>query len=228
MGNQPLDAVLRHVRRLVGASDGPGDGELLRRFAGERDEAAFAALVRRHGPMVLGVCRGLLRDAHAAEDAFQATFLVLFRRATALEDRPSLGGWLYAVAYRTALKARTAAARRRTRERKAVTMTPTDADDRATDGELGHALHEELGRLPEKYRAALVACYLQGQTTAEAARRLGCPRGTVLSRLARGRDLLRARLGRRADAPAAAVAAALARTAGAAVPAALADATHKA
>src|SRR5262249_51756830 len=164
-------------------------------FAGERDEAAFAALVRRHGPMVLGVCRGLLRDAHAAEDAFQATFLVLFRRATALEDLPSLGGWLYGVAYRTALKARTAAARRCTRERKAVTMTQTDADDRETDWELGHALHEELGRLPEKYREPLVACYLQGQTTEEAARRLGCPRGTVLSRLARGRGPLRGRLG---------------------------------
>src|SRR5262245_60309931 len=202
MDNQPLDAALRHVRRLVGASDGPGDGELLRRFADERDELAFAALVRRHGPMVLGVCRGLLRDAHAAEDAFQATFLVLFRRATTLENRPSLGGWLYGVAYRTALKARTAAARRRTRERKAATMTPTDYD-RETDWELGRALHEELGRLPEKSREALVACYLQGQTTEEAARQLGCPRGTVLSRLARGRDLLRARLARHADAPAA-------------------------
>jgi RNA polymerase sigma factor (sigma-70 family) len=226
MDNAPLEQLLRHVRRLV-APAGDDDGELLARFAARRDEAAFAALVRRHGPMVLGVCRSLLHDAHSADDAFQATFLVLLRRAASLEKRPSLGGWLSGVAYRTALKARTSAARRRTREGKAAAMTPTEVQDREADPELNAALHEELGRLPEKYRNPLIACYLQGQTTDEAARRLGCPRGTVLSRLSRGRDLLRARLSRRGITPATGIAVALAATAGAAVPPALAGATLK-
>jgi RNA polymerase sigma factor (sigma-70 family) len=227
MDKPPLDQVLTHVRRLIAPAEAASDGELLTRFAGQRDQASFAALVHRHGPMVLGVCRGLLHDAHAAEDAFQATFLVLLRRAVALEKRPYLGNWLYGVAYRTALKARTATARRRARERKAAAMTPTQTGDQTRDRTVEPSMHEELGRLPEKYRAPLVACYLQGQTTEEAARQLGCPRGTVLSRLARGRDLLRTRLARRGVAPASGLALALAASASAAVPPALAGATRQ-
>jgi RNA polymerase sigma factor (sigma-70 family) len=227
MDNAPLEQLLHHVRRLLAPEGDEGDGELLARFTAQRDDTAFASLVRRHGPMVLGVCRSLLNDSHAADDAFQATFLVLLRRAASLEERPSLGGWLSGVAYRTALKARTSAARRRTREGKAAAMTPTEANHREADPELDAALHEELGRMPEKYRDPLIACYLKGQTTDEAARRLGCPRGTVLSRLARGRDLLRARLSRRGITPATGIAVALAATAGAAVPSALAGATLK-
>src|SRR5438874_9701876 len=120
MRHAPLSAVLRHIRRLAGPGDEqPPDRQLLERFAGQRDEAAFAALVARHGPMVLGVCRGVLRDPHAAEDAFQATFLILVRKAGSLWVGESLDGWLHRVAYRVALQASTDAARRRARERKA-------------------------------------------------------------------------------------------------------------
>ena len=194
----------------------PGGDQPRRRIAGaihgHARRSGVCGVVRRHGPMVLGVCRSLLRDAHAAEDAFQATFLVLLRRAGTLEQRLDLGSFFYGVAYRTALKARTAAARRHVRESKAAAMKPTETDLEPLDRELAEALHEELGRLPAKYREPLVACYLQGQTTQEAARHLGCPRGTVLSRLSRGRDLLRARLTRRGLAPAAtAIATALAQ-----------------
>jgi RNA polymerase sigma factor (sigma-70 family) len=228
MDTPPLEQVLRHLRRLVAPAGTAGDGDLLLRFVERRDEGAFAALVRRHGPMVLAVCRGLLGDSHAAEDAFQATFLVLLRRARDLDQRESLGGWLYGVASRTALKARTGAARRRVRERKAAAMSATEREDRGTDPELERVLHEELGRLPEKYRDPLVACYLQGQTTEEAAQRLGCPRGTVLSRLSRGRDLLKRRLASRGVTPAASgVAVTLASSAGVAVSPALAGATLK-
>src|SRR5437899_1205744 len=112
----PLDTVLRHIRRVAAAPEEPADGQLLRRFTARRDEAAFAALVQRHGPLVLGVCRRHLPDCHDADDAFQATFLVLVRRAATLDDGRPLGPWLYGVARRTALKARAAARRRRARQ----------------------------------------------------------------------------------------------------------------
>jgi RNA polymerase sigma factor (sigma-70 family) len=225
----PLHQVLQQIRRLTGRLplDDASDGALLERFAGQRDQAAFAELVRRHGPMVLNVCRRVLHDPHSVEDAFQATFLVLVRRAAALEKRPYLGSWLYGVACRTARKARAALARW-ARERQARAMPPTAEQAREPAGQEleQHIVTEELSRLPERYRAPLILCYLQGKSTEDAARHIGCPRGTVLSRLARGRERLRGRLARRGvTLGAAALPIALADSAGAAVPAALVDAT---
>jgi RNA polymerase sigma factor (sigma-70 family) len=194
-----LGSVLRHLRRLAGApgTADPSDVQLLERFARNRDETAFAALVERHGPMVLGVCRRVLRHEQDAEDAFQATFLVLARKAGAAGWRDSLGSWLYTVAYRLALRARAAAARRQLHERKAARMTRTASGSADEPGDLRPVLDEELSRLPEKYRAPLVLCYLQDKTQAEAARALGWPVGSMSMRLARGRELLRRRLERR-------------------------------
>ena len=162
--------------------------------------AAFEAIVGRHGPMVLRVCRTVLRDSHAAEDAFQATFLVLARRARTLGERELLGNWLYGVATRTARKARVAAARRLGRDREAAARRPIAVNDRAPDegrDELGRILHEEIGRLPGSYRAAVVVCYLEGMTQEQAARQLRLAESTVRGRLARARKLLGQRLGRR-------------------------------
>jgi RNA polymerase sigma-70 factor (ECF subfamily) len=177
------------------------DGELLERFAERRDEAAaeaaFTVLVERHGPMVLRVCRQVLGDEHAAQDASQATFLVLARRAGAITRRDSVGSWLHGVALRVAAKARVAAARRRAHERRGGSMAAGrlgTGEAEAEHGEEGAQLHEELGRLPERFRTPLVLCYLEGLTQAQAATRLRCPLGTVQSRLARGREKLKARL----------------------------------
>jgi RNA polymerase sigma factor (sigma-70 family) len=172
------------------------DRHLLERFVSAQDQAAFAALVQRHGPMVLGVCRRLLHDAHEAEDAFQATFLVLVHKVRSISRPELLGPWLHGVAYRTAARARQAA-RRRARERETPAMPNGDPAVEAMWGELRVLLDEELGRLAQKYRTPLVLFYLEGKTTEEVARQIGCPKGTVLSRLARGRDRLRDRLVRR-------------------------------
>ena len=177
------------------------DGQLLERFAtarGEAGELAFAALVERHGPMVLGVCRSVLRDHHDAHDAFQATFLVLVRRGRSLWVRDSLGPWLHQVAIRTAKCARASAIRRTRMERSAMPLEQTPASE-ADD--FVPLLHEEINRLPERYRAAIVLCDLQGRTHEQAARHLGWPVGTVKSRQARGRNKLRDRLRRRGVAP---------------------------
>jgi RNA polymerase sigma factor (sigma-70 family) len=168
---------------------------LLERFANHRDEAAFEALVRRHGPMVLGVCRRVLAHAQDMEDAFQTTFLVLVRRAGSVERPELLGNWLYGVAYRTALKAKANAARRRDHERRAACMPREEPDP--TWREVRTVLDEELNQLPDKYRAPLVLCYLEGRTNQEAARLLGWPTGSMSGRLAAGRELLRKRLERR-------------------------------
>ena len=173
----------------------PSDADLLDRFRNGRDEAAFAALLSRHGPMVLGVCRRLLPQSCDAEDAFQATFLVLVRKAGSISRPELLANWLYGVALRTATKARS-----RVRRDEASMRPLADARDPRspeTPGaeELRRVLDEELGRLPERYRAPLVLCYLEGQTYAETASRLGWPEGTVSGRLAR--EMLRARLTRR-------------------------------
>jgi RNA polymerase sigma factor (sigma-70 family) len=231
MANPQAEVVLRHIRRLT-AEEGRTltDGELLERFAARREETAFAELVRRHGPMVLGVCRGVLHHRQDAEDAFQATFLVLARKAATVRRRQSVGGWLHAVAYRLAQKARARAARRRDVERQAP---PAPADAPVLDlsvRDLLVAVHEELGRLPEKYRAPLVLCHLQERTQDEAARLLGCTEATLRGRLYRGRERLRGRLVRRGlTLPAGLSAFLLGRgLTAAAVPAALTDAALRA
>jgi len=202
-----------------------GDAELLERFAGargDRAELAFAALVARHGPMVLRACRAILRDGHDADDAFQATFLLLARRARTLWVRDSLAPWLHSVACRVAAGTRAARVRRQALERRAAgrLQPPTPGPTR---DDLGAALHEEIERLPERLKGAVVLCYLQGLTHDEAAAHLGCPIGTVRSRLARGRDRLRTRLGRLGLAPPTP-----AKSAAPAVPLALATTTARA
>lgn len=195
--------VLRYLRTIAGGA-GTGevtDADLLARFVTRRDEASFELLLWRHGTMVLHLCRDVTRDAHAAEDAFQATFLALVRKAASIRDGVSLGAWLYRVAYRVALKARGQAAKRSERETAGVdvAMLPAVAglSDHAELREVRPAVHEEVQRLPAKYRTLIVLCYIQGLTHEEAARQLGCPKGTVAGRLARARDLLRKRLLRR-------------------------------
>src|SRR5262249_12073054 len=163
MATASLDSVLHHLRRLVGVprSGEPTDAQLLRRFARQRDEAAFALLVQRHGPMVLGVCQRVLGHRQDAEDAFQAAFLVLARQAAAMAWRDSVSAWLYTVAYRLALRARARAARRRFHERQVASMVRVEAPGETVGQEWRPLLDEELSRLPEKYRAPLVLCYLQ-------------------------------------------------------------------
>jgi RNA polymerase sigma factor (sigma-70 family) len=177
--------------------EGTSDGLLLDRFVEQWDQAAFGDLVRRHGPMVLGVCRRILRDPHAADDAFQATFLLLVRKAGSVRKRGSVGPWLYGVARRVALEARGAASRRHV----PAPLDPEVAWVHDHDGlerdELHAVLHEELGRLPEKYRDPIVLCYIEGLPHEAVARQLGWPLGTVRTRIARGRDLLGERLIRR-------------------------------
>jgi RNA polymerase sigma factor (sigma-70 family) len=186
-----LEKVLEHLGRVEG--DGHRDGQLLARFLDHQDEAAFAALVHQHGPMVLGVCRRLLGNIHDAEDAFQATFLILARKAASLIKREAVASWLYAVAYRTALRAKQKASKRRAWERQVEKMPhPEVAPPEAQDWR--GALDRELHQLPEKYRAAIVLCELEGKTRREAARQLGLTEGTLSSRLARGRCLLARRL----------------------------------
>jgi RNA polymerase sigma factor (sigma-70 family) len=199
MATGTASPILRFIRSIrAGAARDAPDEELLTRFVADRDEAAFAALVHRHGAMVLGVCRRVLRDADRAEDAFQATFLVLVRKAASIGRPGRLGNWLYGVAYRTALKARGRRDRLWAREKPLVDVTPAEAAVNPADREeLLAALDEELHRLPERYRSPVVLCYLQGKTREEAARTLGCPRETLATRLLRARERLRGRLARR-------------------------------
>jgi RNA polymerase sigma factor (sigma-70 family) len=212
-----MNGMLEHLRRAVlPAADGVPDGRLLDEFRAKRDEAAFTALLRRHGPMVLGVCRRVLRQQQDAEDAFQATFVVLARKAALIRTQ-AVGNWLYGVAYRTALKAKTMSAKRRLKERQAGLRPRPDTDENWQ--ELLPLLDRELSRLPERYRAPVVLCELEGKSRKEAAEQLGLPEGTLSSRLARGRALLARRLGGRA--PAAVGVLTLAREASAGVPAGL-------
>jgi RNA polymerase sigma factor (sigma-70 family) len=197
----------RHLRTLftVGVTTTQTDGQLLEMFAttaGEASEMAFGALVERHGPMVLRTCRSVLRDDHEAHDAFQATFLILVRKRGTLWVGDSLGPWLHRVACRAAGRARAAAVRRRKIERSAGER-PIDRPADADLGDLAAILHEEIDRLPERYRVPLVLCDLEGRSREDAARHLGRTVGTVKSRLARGRERLRCRLLRRGLAPAA-------------------------
>jgi RNA polymerase sigma factor (sigma-70 family) len=227
MHTRGLKRVLDQLHCLDGG--GLSDAQLLGRFLDGRDEAAFAALVRRHGSMVLGVCRRILGHAHDAEDAFQATFLVLVRRAASLVKREAVASFLYGVAYRTALEARAAAARRHARERQVDEMphpevTPQEIQDWRP------LLDRELNALPQKYKGPVILCDLEGKTRREAARQLGVSEGTLSSRLARARCLLARRLVKHGVAlSGGALAVALSEsTATAAVPAAWMSSTIKA
>ncbi len=185
--------LVRQLRATLGTAVTLTEAELWERYVRDRDEVAFEMLVRRHGPMVLGVCRRILRNQQDAEDAFQATFLVFVRRAASLRSPRAIANWLHGVARRTALEARSAAIKRQAKEARAILRISTceEPDD------LRSALDHELGQIAEKYRIAIVLCDLEGLTRKEAAQRLGLAEGTVASRLARGRDMLAKRLVRR-------------------------------
>ena len=190
------NAVLDCVRRTAYLGNGElGDAQLLDDFIACREEAAFAELLRRHGPMVLGVCRRVLANPHDAEDAFQATFLILVRKAATIQPRHLVCRWLYGVAYRTALKARQAARRRREREQIVGQMRSCQSEV-GESVELRALLDREITRLPEKYRSAVILCELDGLSRKEAARLLGLPEGTLSSRLAAARNRLARRFSR--------------------------------
>jgi RNA polymerase sigma factor (sigma-70 family) len=226
-----LGNVVRRLRSAPVLSDGAelSDARLLERFVGQHDSSAFAVLLRRHGPMVLAVCRQVLGQAQDVEDAFQAAFLVLVRRAATVRKYESLASWLYGVALRTARQARRDMSRRLLRERRAAVDPVQTPHDDLTWSEVRAVLYEEIERLPERYRAPLVLCYLEGQTNSRAARQLGVPVGSLSKRLGRARGLLRGRLLRRGvGIPAAALLVLPAGQGGAAVPPALAEATTRA
>ena len=200
MAIETLGAVLGQLRRLFadGVVAGLSDAQLLERFLGQGDVGAFDALLARHGPMVLSVCRGVLRDPRDAEDAFQASFLVLVKKGGTIRGRDALAGWLYQVAYRVAIQANTAEVTRRRHESEAGRMAIVNS----TNGEVASddllpALHAEIARLPEKYRLAIVLCDLEGMTQVQAAEQLRCSERTVRQRLAEGRARLKRRLARR-------------------------------
>jgi RNA polymerase sigma factor (sigma-70 family) len=230
MTNPAPSVLLQHIPRLAGGDEPRSDRELLERFAAGADEPAFAELVRRHGPMVLRVCRRLLAETADAEDAFQAVFLVLAQKAAAVRWRDSVAGWLFRTARHVARRARDAPARRTAHEGRApAPALATGPVEELTAREWFAVLDEELERLPEKERAPLVLCYLEGLTRDEAARRLGCPLGTLKDRLERGKDRLRRALTRRGvSLPAGLALLAAAETAEAPVPAALAAAAVRA
>ncbi len=194
--------VLRQLNTLFqfGTTGQLSDAELLERFAagrGEAAEAAFAALVERHGKMVLGVCQRVLGNREEAEDAFQATFLVLARKAASIARREQLASWLYGVALRAALDARGRASRQKAREKRYGAMRPVEIPDPFVSNEVRVVLDEELARLPERYRAAILLCELEGLSRRQAAARLGISEGTLSSRLARAKVQLKGRLTRR-------------------------------
>jgi RNA polymerase sigma factor (sigma-70 family) len=228
MADDSMANALRQVRRAVGVADAADkeDGELLSRHL-RGDDTAFEALVRRHGPMVLAVCRRVLGQGADAEDAFQATFLVFWRKARSLRYGDRLAGWLHGVACRTAWKARATRPRWHAGGEPPAEVAGTEsAAEAAVRAEVRAVLDEEVNRLPARYRLPVVLCYLQGTTFTEAARQLGWPPGTVSGRLARARELLRGRLTRRGIAlSAGTMATLLAEEAPAAVPAGLAHVT---
>jgi RNA polymerase sigma factor (sigma-70 family) len=204
-----LDGFIRHLRKAASRDEGApvGDAELLERFIAHRDGRAFELLVRRHGPMVLGVCRRVLGNEADAQDAFQATFLVLVRKAASIIPRTQVGNWLHGVAHRTALKAKDMNRRRRVKEREAA-VQGRKAPDEVRESLLA-ILDAELTALPEKYKTAIVLCDLEGLSYREAAARLGCPPGTLSGRLTRARALLARRVARRCPTVTAAALAAL-------------------
>jgi RNA polymerase sigma factor (sigma-70 family) len=195
MANGQVRSLLRQIRRVIDPRQGGlPDAELLERFVRERDEAAFEVLLWRHGPMVLNLCRRLLHQEQDAEDAFQATFLTLVRKARSIGRADAVASWLYRVAHRIALAARAHSARPINR---LLPLLDPAVDETTPDfiwRELRLVLDEEVNRLPSKYRTPFVLCYLEGRTNEEAAQELGCPKGTILSRLSRARERLRRRL----------------------------------
>jgi RNA polymerase sigma factor (sigma-70 family) len=199
MATGPAVSVVRHIGKLVATKEYSRltDRELLRRFSKRHDEEAFSALVQRHSSMVVNVCRRILHNAHDADDAFQATFLVLMKRAATLRWRDSVAGWLHETAYRIAVNAKRTAIRRGIKEGRAARAACEDPVNELTVREAQTVLHEELHRLPERLRAPLVLCYLENATQDEASRQLGWSLRTIKRRLERGRMLLQLRLLRR-------------------------------
>jgi RNA polymerase sigma factor (sigma-70 family) len=193
MATSQMNEVIQHLRTAVLPRD-LTDRQLLEAYVRRRDEAALAVLVQRHGPMVWGVCRRVLQDHHEAEDAFQATFLVLVRKAASIASPELLAGWLYSVAHHTALRARATAAKRKTREKQVTDMPEPAVNETDAWQDVQPVLDQELSLLPDKYRVVIVLCDLEGKTHKEAARQLGCPEGTVAGRLARARVMLAKRL----------------------------------
>src|SRR5262245_31883896 len=204
MARPQTGLLLQYIQRLAGrdAAAGRSDAELLRRFLGEGDEAAFTALVQRHGAMVWQVCISALGQPEDAEDVFQATFLVLARKAGSVRKPEALASWLHGVALCLARKMRGRNLRRGVGKGEALDRIPARPIEDLTWRELRRVLHEELGRLPEKNRLPILLCHLEGQTQDEAARALGWSLGRLRGRLIKGRELLRARLARRGLAPA--------------------------
>jgi RNA polymerase sigma factor (sigma-70 family) len=194
-----INRVIQHLRRVVLSQDAAGrtDGQLLESFISQKDEAAFEALVHRHGPMVLAVCRRVLRNYHDAEDAFQAAFLILARKSSSVRPRERVANWLHGVAYRTALKARAMTAKRQARERQVRQMPEPEVAPPDHGHDLQPLLDQALNGLPETYRLPVLLCDLERKSIKEAARQLGWPQGTLAGRLARGRKMLAARLARR-------------------------------
>ena len=203
MAHEQLHCVLNYLHQVAGAAAGERtDRQLLEAFAFRHDEAAFATLLHRRAALVWGVCVRILGHAQDAEDAFQATFLVLARKAGRVRWREDVGNWLHAVAMRTALKARAESVRRQRWERQVSEWPAAEAARESAAEEVRPVLDEELSRLPEKYRAPFILHFLEGKTYAQAARALGWPEGTVATRLTRARELLRTRLARRGLVPA--------------------------
>src|SRR5882724_1920322 len=224
MATSTIKTVFQHLRKAVLRREVEvnTDGQLLKRFIEGRDEMAFEALVLRHGPMVLGVCRRVLGNAADADDAFQAAFLILVRKANSIGNAERLGNWLYGVAYRTALEARGKVERRRTHEKQVKNMPHPVILPEADGAELAAFLDQELKRLPDRYRVPVVLCELQGRARKEVARQLRVPEGTLSSRLATARKMLAKRLARHGlTVSGGALAAALAQNAAAFVPASL-------
>lgn len=229
MAERRLYGMLGYLRRLAGNTGQAdvADSQLLERFVARHDHTAFESLVQRHAALVLGVCQRVLRHTQDAEDAFQATFLVLARKAAAIRQGEALGGWLHGVAYHIAIKARASAGRRREQERQVAAMTPADQTVAETGNDLEPLLDAELQRLPEKYREPLIRCYLEGKSSREVALELGWPSGSMSRRLERARELLRIRLRRRGvTLSAALLAGALVERASATVPESLARSAY--
>jgi RNA polymerase sigma-70 factor (ECF subfamily) len=198
MASGPMSEFLHNLRRAALRRDEAGlsDGQLLDAYIRGREEAAFTALVGRHGPMVWGVCRRVLGEEGDAEDAFQAAFLVLVRKAASIVPREMVANFLYGVARQTAVKAKAMAVKRKAREKQMKAMPEPIAAEQSDEHDLLPLLDQELSRLPDKYRSAIVLCDLEGKSYKETARQLGCPEGTLSARLARGRALLAKRLTR--------------------------------